>query len=83
MEKVHNLYHAAPFMPAGHLSKSGWDGICAVIQREFHALQSEKFIADTFQGSLPAFSRRLYQAKKLTDQEIRELEELIHQKREE
>ena len=83
MEKVHHLYHAAPFMPAGHLSKSGWDGICAVIQRGFHALQSEKFIADTFQGSLPAFLAAFTRRKKLTDQEIRELEELIHQKREE
>lgn len=58
--------------------------VSALLSREeFHALQSEKFIADTFQGSLPAFLAAFTRRKKLTDQEIRELEELIHQKREE
>ena len=61
------------------------DGMVSALlsREEFHALQSEKFIADTFQGSLPAFLAAFTRRKKLTDQEIRELEELIHQKREE
>ena len=51
-------------------------------REEFQALQSEKFIEDTFQGSLPAFLAAFARRKKLTDQEIQELEALIHSKQE-
>ncbi len=52
-------------------------------QAEFHGLQSEKFIEETFQGSLPAFLTAFTRRKKLTDQEIQALEELIRRKGEE
>ena len=48
-------------------------------QEEFHGLQSEKFVEDTFQGSLPAFLTAFTRRKKLTDQEIEALERLIRQ----
>ena len=52
-------------------------------QAEFHGLQSEKFVEETFQGSLPAFLTAFTRRKKLTDQEIQALEELIRRKGEE
>lgn len=52
-------------------------------REEFQALQSEKFVEDTFQGSLPAFFAAFTRRKKLTEQEIRELEALIHSEQEE
>ncbi|MDF2513198.1 MAG: transcriptional repressor, CopY family [Herbinix sp.] len=48
-------------------------------KQEFHALQSEKFIEETFDGSLPKFLAAFTTRKKLTDQEIDELEKLIRQ----
>lgn len=49
-------------------------------QEEFHGLQSEKFVEETFQGSLPAFLTAFTRRKKLTNQEIEALETLIRQK---
>lgn len=48
-------------------------------KQEFHALQSEKFVEETFGGSLPKFLAAFSTRKKLTDQEIEELEKLIRQ----
>ncbi len=50
-------------------------------KQEFHALQSEKFIEETFDGSLPQFLAAFSTRKKLTDKEIDELEKLIRQNR--
>lgn len=47
----------------------------------FAALQSEKFIEETFNGSLPKFLAAFTQRKKLTDSEISELQRLIGEKR--
>ena len=44
-----------------------------ISKEEFHALQSEKFIDETFAGSLPAFLAAFGSRKKLTDEEIKEL----------
>lgn len=48
-----------------------------ISKEEFHALQSEKFVDETFAGSLPAFVAAFGSRKKLTDEEIRELEKII------
>ena len=53
----------------------------AVSRQEFHALQSERFVEDTFQGSLPAFLAAFTARKKLTEEEIQELQALIDQSR--
>ena len=45
---------------------------------EFHALQCEEFVNDTFQGSLPAFLAAFTTRKQLSESEITELERLIH-----
>lgn len=50
-------------------------------KQEFNALQSEMFIEETFDGSLPQFLTAFTSRKKLTDKEIDELKNLINQNR--
>ena len=49
-----------------------------ISKNEFHAMQSEAFVKETFQGSLPAFLAAFSTRKTLTQGEIEELEKLIH-----
>ena len=52
--------------------------VTAVISREeFHALQSERFVEETFEGSLPAFLAAFTSRKKLSEEEANQLQELI------
>ena len=46
-------------------------------REEFYARQSEQFVEDTFQGSLPAFLAAFGSRKKLSDAEIDELQKEI------
>jgi predicted transcriptional regulator len=56
--------------------------VTSVIRKdEFIALQSEKFVEETFDGSLPQFLAAFTTRKKLSDQEIDELQKLIDQSR--
>ena len=48
-----------------------------ISRAEFYARQSERFVEDTFQGSLPAFLAAFGSRKKLSDQEIDELQKII------
>ena len=48
-----------------------------VSREEFYARRSEQFVADTFQGSLPAFLAAFGSRKKLSDAEIDELQSII------
>lgn len=48
-----------------------------VTKQEFYAMQSEKFVEDTFSGSLPAFLAAFGSRKKLSDAEIDELQKVI------
>lgn len=48
---------------------------------EFHAMQSEKFVEDTFEGSLPRFLAAFSRRKKLSDDEINELQKFIDEMR--
>ena len=50
-------------------------------KQEFHALQSEKFVDETFAGSLPKFLAAFTLRKKLSEKEINELQKLIEEKR--
>ena len=57
--------------------------VTAVISREeFHALQSERFVEETFDGSLPAFLAAFTSRKKLSQEEIHQLQTLIDRSRE-
>lgn len=50
-------------------------------REEYYALQSEKFVEDTFAGSLPAFLAAFTSRKKLSDKEVEELQRLIDENR--
>lgn len=50
-------------------------------KHEFTALQSEKFVEETFHGSLPQFLAAFTLRKKLSESEISELQRLIDEKR--
>ncbi len=52
--------------------------VCACMTKEeFHARQSEKFVEDTFEGSLPAFIAAFTKRKRLSDREIEEIRRMI------
>jgi len=52
--------------------------VSSLISRdEFYALQSEKFVEETFDGSLPAFLAAFSKRKKLSDKEVDELRRVI------
>lgn len=46
-------------------------------RQEFYAVQSEKFVEETFDGSLPAFLAAFGSRKQLSSSEIDELQKLI------
>jgi len=52
-----------------------------VSREEFYARQSEQFVEETFQGSLPAFLAAFGRCKKLSDSEIDELQKVIEEMR--
>ena len=52
-----------------------------ISRKDFYAMQSEKFVEETFSGSLPAFLAAFTTRKKLSEAEINELQELINQSR--
>ena len=52
-----------------------------ISKRDFYAVQSEKIVEEPFSGSLPAFLTAFTTRKKLSEDEINELQELIDQSR--
>ena len=52
-----------------------------VSRKEFFSMQSERFVEETFAGSLPAFLTAFTARKKLSDDEILQLQQLIDQNR--
>ena len=48
---------------------------------EFNAVQSEKFVEETFDGSLPKFLTAFSMSKKLSNEEINELQKFIDEMR--
>ena len=52
-----------------------------ISQQEFQAMQSQQFVEETFDGSLPAFLAAFTSRQKLSQEEIRQLEDLIDQNR--
>ena len=59
------------------------DGVVTslISRQDFYAVQSEKFVEETFSGSLPAFLAAFTTRKKLSEEEIAELQALIDQSR--
>lgn len=52
-----------------------------ISKQEFYAMQSERFVEDTFDGSLPAFLAAFATRRKLSEKEIEQLQTLIDQSR--
>lgn len=50
---------------------------------EFYSLQSEKFVEETFQGSLPAFLAAFTARKNLTPEEVAQLRRMVEEYEEE
>lgn len=48
-----------------------------ISRKEYYAMQSEKFVEDTFQGSLPAFFAAFTTRKALSAEEIAEIRSMI------
>lgn len=48
-----------------------------ISKNEFFAMQSEKFVEETFEGSLPAFFAAFTARKKLSKEDIDELKRMI------
>lgn len=48
-----------------------------ISREEFYALQSQKFVEDTFNGSLPAFLAAFTTRKSLTPEEVAQLRRMI------
>ena len=53
-----------------------------ISKEEFYALQSEKFVDETFDGSLPAFLAAFSKRKKLSEKEVDELRQVIESMKE-
>ena len=55
------------------------DGIVTplVSRQEFHARQSQRFVEETFQGSLPAFISAFASGKKLSPQDVSDIRRLL------
>ena len=66
----------------GLFRNDGGTVTAAVSREEFHARQRERFVEETFDGSLPAFLAAFTSRKKLTREEIRQLQKLIDESRE-
>lgn len=48
-----------------------------ISKEEFYSMQSEKFVADTFHGSLPAFLSAFTARKSLTPEEVEHLRRMV------
>lgn len=48
-----------------------------ISKEEFYAMQSEKFVEDTFDGSLPAFLVAFGRRKKYTDEEVEKMKRIL------
>ena len=52
--------------------------VCSLISREeFYALQSERFVEETFSGSLPSFLAAFTRRRRLSADEIEEIRNMI------
>ncbi len=53
--------------------------VTAIISKdEFCAIQSESFVENTFEGSLPAFIAAFTKRKKLSEKELKEIKDMIN-----
>lgn len=51
---------------------------CIVSKEDFYSMQSESFVENTFEGSLPAFIAAFTKRKKLSEKELKEIKDMIN-----
>ena len=52
--------------------------VSSIISKEdFYAMQSEKFVEETFEGSLPAFIAAFTKRKQLSEEEVEQIQRMI------
>ncbi len=52
--------------------------VCSLLSKDdFYSLQSERFVEENFEGSLPAFLAAFTSRKALSSQEIKEIQQMI------
>lgn len=61
----------------GLFQNEGGMVIAIVTREEFYAMESEKFVEETFQGSLPAFLAAFTARKTLSEKEIAQIRRMI------
>lgn len=61
----------------GIFKNEGGEVSSLISRQDFYALQSEKFVDDTFGGSLPAFFAAFTKRKALSEEEIAEIRKMI------
>lgn len=61
----------------GIFQNSGGTVTSLVSKQDFYAVQSEKFVDETFEGSLPAFLAAFTKRKKLSTEEISQIRRMI------
>ena len=67
----------------GIFKNEGGEVSSLISRQDFYALQSEKFVDDTFGGSLPAFFAAFTKRKALSAEEIAEIRRMIESYEEE
>ena len=61
----------------GIFRNSGGTVTSLISKQDFYAVQSEKFVDETFEGSLPAFLAAFTKRKKLSTEEISQIRRMI------
>ena len=61
----------------GIFQNQGGSVTSLISREEFYALQSERFVEETFDGSLPAFLAAFGSRKKMSEAEIEDLKKII------
>lgn len=63
----------------GIFKNEGGSVTSQITRDEFYALRSEKFVEDTFEGSLPAFLAAFTSRKNLSSEDIAELRRMVEE----
>ena len=78
MEKINNIHRLCE---RGIFQNIKGTVTSLISKDEFNAVQSEKFVEETFDGSLPRFLTAFSMRKKLSSEEINELQKFIDEMR--
>ena len=81
MEAYNHLYRFKKAVRQRPVLNASGTVIALISREDFYAGQSEAFVANTFQGSLPAFLAAFGRRKKISDSEFDEIQKIINEMR--